>query len=53
MIESKITVIELESSKASAREDLKRPDPDEKAAAEIIERNKKGGAAHEIAKKSD
>lgn len=58
MVESKIKVIEIESSKASAQEDLKRPDPDERTAAEIIARNtvapkKESGAAHEITKKSD
>jgi hypothetical protein len=54
MIESKITVVELESSKAAARDDLKKPDPDEKAAAKIIERNtvNKGGTV-ENPKKSD
>lgn len=55
MVESRVTVIEVESSRASAQEDVKKPDPDEKAAAEIIERNtiKKGGATHETTKKSD
>lgn len=59
MVESKITVVELESSKAAARDDLKKPDPSETAAAEIIARNTvkstagKGGTSHEITKKSN
>lgn len=55
MVESKITVVELESSKAAAQDDLKKPDPDERAAAEIIARNTKvkGGSAGENPKKSD
>lgn len=58
MIETKITTVEQERSKASAEDDLKRPDPDEKTAAALIEKNikgtnGKGGAPNENSKKHD
>lgn len=65
MIKSRLNVIEQESSKASAADDLKCKDPDEKTAAEIIKRktipspispisnSKQGSVAHEDSAKHD
>lgn len=55
MVESRLKVTEVESSKASAEQDLRSPDPDEKTAAAIIKKKTvgQGSAANENSPKHD